>query len=270
MIGQIKLQDTINNYKSDFPRFSIVVGPKGSGKRTICKEISKRYKLKQVQVGTKIDDIRNAIDLAYSQYDPILFVIADADNMSVAAKNSLLKITEEPPKSSYFVMTLQSIENTLPTIKSRGTVFTLNPYSKEELIEYRKYRKYSDLFDEVIKLICTNTGQVDELFGYKVDEFYGFCNTVVKNIQIPKSGNAFKITQKIKIKDTDEGYDIELFLNACKELFFQEALKSKKKEYLEASLATAEAMRKLKNVAVSRLGILDMWIISVRALLREI
>ncbi len=270
MIGQTKLLNTLDKYKDNFPRFSIIVGPKGSGKKTICKNLSKVLNLKPMYVGTKIEDIRNAIDLAYSQYEPLLFIISDADNMSVAAKNSLLKVTEEPPKNSYFIMTLLSIENTLPTIKSRGVVFTLDPYTKEELIQYRKFRGYSELFDEVISLICSSTGQVDELFSYKVDDFYGFCNNVVKNIHIPKSGNAFKITQKIKIKDTDDGYDIELFLSAVKELFYWEARKTKKTQYLQACLITSEAIRKLKSVAVNRLGILDMWIIDVRAVLREL
>ena len=41
MIGQTKLHDTIERTIDRFPKFSIFAGPKGSGKKTIVKEVFK-------------------------------------------------------------------------------------------------------------------------------------------------------------------------------------------------------------------------------------
>lgn len=270
MIGQTKLLNSINNLISKYPRFSIIVGGRGSGKKTICKEIASKLNLSPLFIGNKIEDIRNAIDMAYTQFKPIVFIIADADNMSLAAKNSMLKITEEPPKESYFILTLENIENTLPTIKSRGTVFKLDPYSQEELVEYRKLKGYNSVFDDIIKLVCLTTGDVDKLFAYDVEEFYSFVKIVADNIQVPKSGNAFKISQKLKIKDTDKGYDLSLFLKAIEEVFLMKAKETKNKCYLLASLESAKSLRDLRYATVSKLGIIDKWIMNTRAVLRDV
>lgn len=270
MIGQVKLLTNIEKILGKFPRFSIITGPKGSGKRTLCKEIVRKLKLSYVPVGNKIDDIRSAIDTAYTQFDPMGFVISNADSMSIAAKNSLLKITEEPPRNSYFFMTLENIDSTLPTIRSRGTTFVLDPYTKEELINYRKYKGYSEGFDDTIKSFCQTTGDVDELFGYNVKEFTEFVNNVVNNIQVPKSGNAFKIVGKLKIKDTDKGFDVPIFLKACQQSFLDKGKQLNNKSYVAASIATLETLRQLNYKTVSRLGLVDMWIINVRSKLQDV
>ena len=270
MIGQQNLLNNIDKVINKFPRFSIIIGPKGSGKKTLCKQIADKLKSPIINVGTRIEDVRNAIDEAYTQFDTVTFVIADADSMSVAAKNSLLKITEEPPRNSYFIMTLENIDGTLSTLQSRGTVFTLDPYTAAELIQYRRYRGYSEKYDNIVDIVCSTTGDVDSLFSYDVEDFYKFVSNVADNIQVPKSGNAFKITNRIKIKDTDKGFDIKIFLKALEEIFFKKGIQTHKKEYIQASLFTAQTLRDLRYNTVSRLGILDMWIIQVRSVLRDI
>ena len=143
MIGQLQLQEKINRIIDTYPKFSIFVGPKGSGKKTLAKEVCKRLNLPIINFGTGIEDVRTAIDLAYDRFDAYCYMFPDADGMSVTAKNGLLKVTEEPPKNAYFILTLQSMSNTLGTIESRGTIFNLDPYTTDELISYRKYKQYS-------------------------------------------------------------------------------------------------------------------------------
>lgn len=270
MIGQKTLLAKLDKIKDNFPKFSILVGPKNSGKKTICKEISKNLGTKLLLTGIKIEDVRQAIDTARTQVEPLLFVVSDADTMSINAKNSLLKITEEPPKNCYFIMTLQDINNTLTTLQSRGTIFTLDNYTVDELLQYRQYKGYSNIFDEVLKLVCLNTGQVDELYSYDVADFYKFIKIVVDNIQVPKSGNAFKISQRLKIKETDNGFDVLMFLKAVEELFLKKGIDTKNKCYLQASIITAQYIRKLRSISISKQGIIDMWIIDVRAALRDL
>lgn len=269
MIGQVELLRDIDKTISRFPRFSIITGSRGSGKKTLCKEIVNKLGLKPLYFGIKIEDIRNAIETAYTQVEPIAFIIADADKMSLAAKNSLLKITEEPPKNCYFILTLENIDNTLATIQSRGTVFQLQPYTVAEVLQYRAYRGYNSTFDEVVSLVCNNTGEVDELFSYDVGEFYKFAKCIVDNVNVPKSGNTFKISKKVKTKDDDKTtYDATLLMKAIQKLFLQKGKETKDKRYLEASICTGKWLQQLQLSSVNKIGIMDMWIIDVRKVLR--
>jgi hypothetical protein len=187
--------------------------------------------------------------------------------MSLGAKNSLLKITEEPPNKAYFILTLQSLSNTLETIQSRGTILSLDEYTSGELLEYRFHRNYQSAYDNIIKEICNNTGEVDELFKHNVEQFYKFAQTVAYQIHIPNTGNIFKISKAIKSKEGETGYDPVLLFKVVRSLFIKKALETKKPQYLYASNVTSECLRDLALVNVNKVGTVDNWIMSVRTVL---
>ena len=270
MIGQKQLLEKIDKIIDRFPKFSIIVGPKGSGKHLITKYITDKLNLPIVPFGTGIDEVRKIIDLSYEQTEPLCYVCYDADSMSLGAKNSLLKITEEPPNNAYFILTLQSMSNTLETIQSRGTVLPLDSYTTPELLEYRTIRNYESKYDSILKDICETTGEVDELFKFKVEQFYKFAQTVAYQIHIPTTGNIFKISKSIKSKDGEEGYDPILLFKAVRSLFIKKALETKKPQYLYASNVTSECLRDLSLVNVNKVGTVDNWIMSVRAVLQGV
>ena len=111
MIGQKRLKEELNHIWNEggLPRFMIIAGMKGQGKKTFAKEIAKSLSYNIAEIDTKIDSIRSMIETAYSQTSPIIYLITDADDMSLGAKNSLLKVIEEPPQQAYFIMTLEVI-----------------------------------------------------------------------------------------------------------------------------------------------------------------
>lgn len=268
MIGQIKLQDTINRTIDRFPKFTIFVGPKGSGRKTLVKDTFKKLHIPIIEFGTSVEDVRQIIDIAYEQTEPICYMCSNADGMSLSAKNGLLKATEEPPQNAYFVLILEDLCNTLETIKSRGSVFVLDPYKKEELISYRKYRQYKPDYDNIIEDVCENTGEVDELFSCDIPKFYNFAETIVNSIHIPTSGNIFKISKQIKTKQDDDGYDGLLLFKTVRNLFLKKGIKTKEKKYLCASIITSECLRDLKLPTVNKVAAVDMWIMAVRGVLR--
>jgi len=78
-----------------------------------------------------VDDIREMIRIC-SQYayegGNRAVIIRDAENMTVQAQNSLLKILEEPPRSTYFLLTSSHPEQLLTTVKSRCRQVKLVPW----------------------------------------------------------------------------------------------------------------------------------------------
>ena len=110
MIGQKEVLKQIDNLiENGFQRFIVITGQKGQGKTEVAKYISKKLNIQMIEIGIKIDDIREMIQLAYKQTEPIIYLIQYADKMSLGAKNSLLKVIEEPPNNAYFIMELQQM-----------------------------------------------------------------------------------------------------------------------------------------------------------------
>jgi DNA polymerase-3 subunit delta' len=62
-------------------------------------------------------------------------VIYNADAMNPYAQNALLKVLEEPPLDTHFILVSHNLNSILPTIKSRCFMLEVPPLTKEELAQ---------------------------------------------------------------------------------------------------------------------------------------
>ena len=156
MIGQKNNLNTIKQWRCNksVPRFIIISGDIGSGRLTLAKVIIRMINAKGIIMGNSIAEVRDTIENAYTITDTTCYIFRNADDMKNEAKNALLKVVEEPPNNAYFIMTVQNIDNMLGTIKSRGTVIKMEPYTREELL--------SATNDEILLKYCSNIGQTIE------------------------------------------------------------------------------------------------------------
>jgi DNA polymerase-3 subunit delta' len=103
-------------------------GPDACGECAACKKIVRGVHpdvmlVEAGDAGTiKIDQVRDVIDRA--NYRPFegrrrVFIIDAADNLATYAQNGLLKIFEEPPSMSVFILTTSRPDTLLPTLRSR-------------------------------------------------------------------------------------------------------------------------------------------------------
>ena len=65
-----------------------------------------------------------------------VFLIEDADTLTVNGQNALLKVLEEPPKSVVFILTAVSRFAVLETVASRCSVLTLSPVDEKTAADY--------------------------------------------------------------------------------------------------------------------------------------
>ena len=154
MIGQKRLISIIDRYiaNKSFPRFSIIIGEEGAGKHTLCEYISSKLQVPITYVSNKIDDIKDFISDAEMANIPYLFVIEDGNQLSPGARNAILKVIEEPPALVNIILLSTNKEYLIPTIRSRGVTFELDPYSKDELVQIGGKR------DEEALAICDFPG----------------------------------------------------------------------------------------------------------------
>ena len=264
MIGQENLKNRINKlmWNNLFPRFTILVGPKGSGKKTFVHEfiINNLTDGLYEECGIKVADIRNLIEDAYKVHSTAVYFIPDADNMSSIAKNALLKVTEEPPNNAFFVMTLEDENNTLETIRSRGTIFHMDRYTPDEIKQY-SMDSYGDekYLEEIITGICETPGEVKLLHHMGVKEFYDYVQLVVDNIAEVSLANAFKIPSKVALKEDAEGYDLRLFWKAFIRIAFNVGR-------YNGIYTTVMYLQKLRVKGINRSMLMDNWVLEIREL----
>lgn len=79
------------------------------------------------------DEIRRKLSLVASQGSYRVVVVWRPELMNLSAANKLLKLLEEPPAQTVFLMASEEPERLLPTIVSRTQRLTLPPLSQEEL-----------------------------------------------------------------------------------------------------------------------------------------
>lgn len=63
-----------------------------------------------------------------------IYIIEDADKMSLSAANSLLKFLEEPGADTYALLLTENKEKLLPTIRSRSIVLPFQGLTQRELV----------------------------------------------------------------------------------------------------------------------------------------
>jgi hypothetical protein len=157
----------------------------------------------------------------------------------------------------------------------------MEDYTEKEIEEMINYIRDKDkyLFTSESKSILIHTAQnyyqIQKLLSYNVSEFYDYVDKVYDNIYKVQSANSFKIAEKLDLKDTGEGYDLEMFWNmyiyrCFAELFGLMAYPGDEQRWEEADIVdkciriTETYKQKLAINGINKQSLIDMWILDVR------
>ena len=270
LIGQnnIKKELLKQVYNNTLPRFILLVGPKGSQKQQIAEHIvSQLVNTNKIIVeDISVENIRNIINLSYTLKQSTVYIIPNVDKMSNAAKNAMLKVTEEPPNKARFILTIEDLNNTLATIKSRATIYNMELFKPEELVEYycKKYVGDRNVLDNSeILYIAETPYEIDLLVKYNIFDFISYIHKVIDNIAAVSGANAFKISEKINLKDDDSKYDLKLFWKGFMRVCSQNLL-TDVQYYANAIKITSDAMSKINITGINKQMLFDKWLLEIR------
>ena len=130
-----KCKQFLANTVTDFQVIDLSLNKEGEQKESISVEETR--------------SLVGSIFLKPFMFDKKVYIINNADRMTVQAQNALLKIFEEPPSYAVIILIVKNISNILPTILSRGVQIRFNPLPPTEI------RKY--LGGNYLELVSDNT-----------------------------------------------------------------------------------------------------------------
>lgn len=131
LIGQKTNLELINRWDT-LPQFMIIKGDKHTGKSYLTLYLCQKFGLHYTRMNNGIGDVRKLLDIMQPDSN-VLYHFKDFHTASMRAKNALLKITEEPIRGNYIVITGGT---QLKTLESRGRELVMSPYSQDEMVEY--------------------------------------------------------------------------------------------------------------------------------------
>ena len=165
LIGNEDIKSTLGNAiaNSEFLHAYIIEGAEGTGKHTVarlaacnilcrdkgCISDSKCTICQKIMNDNctdvrfydafKVDDVRKIKEAIYqsaTECDYQIFILNDAQKMTVQAQNALLLSLEEPPKNVVFFILCTDASILLETIRSRAQILRTKPLSKREILNY--------------------------------------------------------------------------------------------------------------------------------------
>ncbi len=115
-----------------------------------------------------VDDIRNGLvnDMLIKPYssEHKIYIVDEAEKMSLQAQNALLKTIEEPPTYGIVILLTSNIEASLPTILSRCMVLNMKPVSDKQMDTYLKQKGLeSRVIDRVLLFAQGNIGRAEKM-----------------------------------------------------------------------------------------------------------
>ena len=100
-------------------------------------------------------------------------LIDSVDELTVAAENAVLKLLEEPPQQTLFLLVTHQLSNVLPTVRSRARVEKMHPLTISELRELcAKFMGEEEISSEILKLSNGSFGKIANLKASGGDVIY--------------------------------------------------------------------------------------------------
>ena len=174
----------------------MLCGPRGIGKATLAYKIAKsvygnvgdffiidlahnlddRGNIKADAKNISVNTVRNMIERMQmsSMSGQWRVVLIDAvDELTVAAENAILKLLEEPPAQTLFLLVTHQLSAVLPTVRSRARVEKMHPLSMSELRELCvRFMGDEEISDEILKLSNGSFGKIANLKATGGDIIY--------------------------------------------------------------------------------------------------
>lgn len=184
ILGHDDIKESLKVLKSNLPSLLLLSGPRGVGKRhtalnlidelytgSLSKRLLEHPDILILVPETKtfklelIDSLKDFISSTAFEIDKKFVILANADLMNKESANACLKIFEDSPLNTHFILLAENEEFVIDTIKSRSTHLRLKPI--------RDLKKYiPNLSDIELKMMSGCIGKKKTLDEIGVDSLF--------------------------------------------------------------------------------------------------
>ncbi|MCR4917324.1 MAG: AAA family ATPase [Alphaproteobacteria bacterium] len=174
----------------------MLTGPRGIGKATLAYKIAKMVygnvgdffiidldrnldkdgKVKPDGKTISVHTVRATIErmrMSSMSGEWRVVLIDSVDALTNAAANAILKLLEEPPAKTLFLLVTHQLSNVLPTVRSRARVEKMHPLTLEELRQLcARFMPDDTISTETLRLANGSFGRIANLKQFGGDEIY--------------------------------------------------------------------------------------------------
>ncbi|MDQ0453756.1 DNA polymerase-3 subunit delta' [Rhizobium paknamense] len=181
-----------------------------------------------------------------------IVIIDPADDMNRNAANAVLKVLEEPPKRSLFLVLSHAPGKLLPTIRSRCLPLRLAPLTSSDLkqaLDHLGLAVQPDQTDMLATLAKGSVSQALKLLNYGGADILAAFRDILSADGVVARRQMHKLADALSGKDSDVIY--QFFIEHLSEYLMQEA----KSAALQGDLHRADAQSRLSSEIIERLTI---------------
>lgn len=126
-----------------------------------------------------------------------VILIDSVDQLNTAASNAILKLLEEPPAKTLFLLVVHQLANVLPTVRSRARVEKMRPLTISQLRDLcAKFIPEDEISTETLKLANGSFGKIANLKTSGGDAIYAELISVLENTHA-NTGDVMTLAKKI-------------------------------------------------------------------------
>lgn len=247
MIGQTNLLKKLNSYNVDnFPRSLLLVGEEGSGKHIVINYI--RDNIIHFPVAEITSNLSEQyINQIYLNPNPHIYLI-DLNQLMEREQNILLKLLEEPLNGAFIALITDSKASVLHTIINRCSVFEMDNYTRDELIQF-----IPEGYDqELILDIFRTPGQILNNNISIIDNMCELCDNIINKIHLANYSKVLSIGDKINYKDDYDKFSVNLFLDTLISKLYKMYISSKDIKYFNSYMLTITERKKLLDKRINK------------------
>ena len=183
-----------------------------------------RTEKKSIGVDEIREQILETVNLKPYRFACKIYIMENADTMTVQAQNALLKTLEEPPVYARFLLLAERAEAFLPTILSRVAVMPLRPLPEQEIAAYLREKAHvpAEACDSYAAYAQGRIGRALDLL--QDEDFQQLRQDILQKVQaLPGMSEADVLAMA---KDL-EGYKNDLRFLDIMELWYRDLLAAK-------------------------------------------
>lgn len=167
---------------------------------------------KQLMIGVnEIRELKRKANLKAFEAPHKVFILWNVDRMNVQAANAFLKLLEEPPEKTIFILTSSDASRLLTTIRSRCQRIGLGRVPAEEIAQYlMRTRNLPHSYAHEISLV--SEGSVSAAISFSDESSGEVFSRFTEWLRAVYSGNYAKITDQVEHIESQSKEFIRLFL----------------------------------------------------------